>query len=430
MPETFRIAIAGLGTVGASVVEILQTHKDIITARAGRKIEICGVSARDKKRDRGVDLSSYAWKDNALDLLDLEKLDAVIELIGGEDGLAKTLSETALSRSISLVTANKALLAHAGLDLARIAQDNDAHIMYEAAVAGGIPIIKSLREGFAANKIAAVYGILNGTCNYILSEMCETGCDFDDVLADAQEKGYAEADPAFDVDGIDAAHKLCLLSSLAFGVKPDFGALSVTGISAITAEDIAFADELGFKIKLLGVARNDNGALSQSVSPCLVPFKSTMGAVEGVFNAVFVEGDFVDNGLLVGRGAGGGPTASAVVADIIDLARGNTPPVFGIPVNDLATAQWRDPDEQTSRFYTRMDVMDRPGVLAEIAAVMRDHDISLEIVLQRSRNPNHPVTIVMTTHKITAKQIKQAIGAINQMDFASGTGCYMRIEDF
>ncbi len=351
--KPFRIAIAGLGTVGAGVVETLQTNAELITARAGRPIEIAAICDRDQDSDRGVDLSGYEWAGDAHGLCDMDGLDAIVELIGGSEGIAYDLAKAALGKGVSIVTANKALLAHHGLELAALAEKNGAKLGYEAAVAGGIPIIKALREGLAGNEISCIYGILNGTCNYILTEMRETGADFDDVLKEAQEKGYAEADPSFDVDGVDTAHKLCLLTSLAFGVKPDFKALSTKGIREITIADIKAAGGFGCKIKLLGIAKRQGGKISQSVEPCLVPVESALGGVEDSYNAVFVEGNFVEKVLMTGRGAGRKPTASAVVADIIDLAKGLDEPVFGVRTDKLAEPVWADTGDIKSRYYIR-----------------------------------------------------------------------------
>ncbi len=430
MVDSFRIGIAGLGTVGAGVIKILQTHQTMISGRAGCSVEIVAVSARDKSKDRGVDLSRYEWLDKAASLAGRDDLDAVVELIGGEEGDALELARNALDNGISFVTANKALLAHHGYDLAVLAEENNVSLMYEAAVAGGIPIIKSLREGFAANEIEAVYGILNGTCNYILTEMRETGRPFSDVLKEAQDKGYAEADPEFDIEGIDSAHKLCLLSSLAFGVKPDFQTLKAQGISHITAADISYAQELGYRIKLLGISRQIDGTIIQMVEPCLVSESSTMGAVEGVFNAVFVEGDFVGTELQIGRGAGEGPTASAIVADIIDLARGYKVPAFGIPALMLADANKGDPGEMESRFYIHLTVIDKPGVLAEITAIMRDHDVSMEDVLQRGRDPENSASVVITSHSTKQAEIHKAVAKIESLDFVVKNPTLLRIENF
>ncbi len=430
MAESFRIGIAGLGTVGAGVVRLLQTHGAMIAERAGRPVEIVAVSARDKKKKRGVDISSYEWVGKAVSLAERKDLDAIVELIGGEEGDAQALLKASLKNGISVVTANKALLAHHGYELAVLADKHNAALMYEAAAAGGIPIIKTLREGFAANEIRAVYGILNGTCNYILTEMRETGRSFAAVLKEAQAKGYAEADPSFDIDGVDAAHKLCILSALAFGIKPEFKTLRKKGISKITAADITHAHELGYRIKLLAIARRLDGKVVQSVEPCLVPEDSTMGAVEGVFNAVFVEGDFVDTGLAVGRGAGQGPTASAVVADIIDLARGHRPPAFGVPAAALANAKKGDPGEQIGQFYVHLTVVDKPGVLADVTAIMRDYQVSMEAVLQRGRDPENPVSVVITTHNTKQAHIQEAVDKMAELDSVMAEPSLLRIELF
>lgn len=428
MSKPFRIAIAGLGTVGVGVVKILTQHADMISKRAGRPIEIVAVSARSKK-DRGVDLSSYDWVEDTASLADHENVDAVVELIGGSEGVAYDVVTNSLKNGKHVVTANKALVAHHGYDLAKAAEDNDVSIAYEAAVAGGIPIIKAMREGLAANEFKAVYGILNGTCNYILTQMREGGDDFKDVLDDAQKLGYAEADPTFDIEGIDAAHKLCILTSIAFGVKPDFDAMTIKGITDITSTDISFATEFGYRIKLLGIARNVEGKIMQLVEPCLVPIGSPLGAIEDVYNAVYVEGDYVDTPLLTGRGAGEGPTASSVVADIIDLARGFNVPTFGVSSDDLAQAQWIDLGETNARYYLRLNVTDRSGVIADISAILRDLDISIESMAQHGRDPGQAVQVVITTHETKQANVNNAIAKIEKLDSTLEKPCLMRIED-
>jgi homoserine dehydrogenase len=427
--QAFRLGIAGLGTVGAGVVDILQTHGEEIAARAGRPIEIVGVNARSKTKDRGVDLSGYNWVDNAEDLADSNTIDAVVEMIGGHEGAAYTLAKNALSRGLHVVTANKALLAYHGGELAATAEQNNVNIAYEAAVAGGIPIIKAMREGFAANRIDGVYGILNGTCNYILTQMRETGKDFDTVLKEAQDLGYAEADPALDVGGGDAGHKLALLSAIAFGIRPDFTSLNVQGISDITETDITVASELGYRIKLLGMAKRAEGGFMQTLEPCLVPIESTLGAIEGVFNAVMVQGDFVDNALLVGRGAGAGPTASAVVADIIDLARGINVPAFGKPVAQLDEASWMDLGQCEGAYYVRLNMIDQPGVIAEVTAILRDHDVSIESFIQHGRDPGQAVSVVLTTHQAKQSNLQTACGLIENLEACKNKPCVMRIEN-
>ena len=429
MDTALRIGIAGLGTVGVGVIKILEENAELITMRAGRPIEVVAVSARSKNKDRGVDLSSYDWVDNTCALADHENLDAVVELVGGSDGVALELVKGALSNKRHVVTANKALVAHHGYELAEIAEDNKVSLAYEAAVAGGIPIIKAMREGLAANNFTGVYGILNGTCNYILTQMRETGRDFADVLKDAQDLGYAEADPTFDVGGIDAAHKLCILTSLAFGVKPDFDALEIQGIEHLNATDISFATDFGYRIKLLGVARNIEGKIMQVVEPCLVPINSSLGKVEDVYNAVYVDGDYVQDPLLTGRGAGEGPTASSVVADLIDIARGFNVPTFGIPAKKLKQAQWVNMDATENRYYLRLNVIDEPGVIADISAILRDHNISIEGMIQNGRDPGQPVPIVITTHETLHKDILEAVQKIENLECCNEKPCLMAIEE-
>lgn len=429
MAAPLKIGIAGLGTVGAGVIRILQTHGEAIAKRAGRPVAITAINARSKGKDRGVDLSSYQWLDNPVDLASAD-VDVVVELIGGDEGDARVLVEAALKNKKHVVTANKALLAKHGNALAKLAEENGVSLNFEASVAGGIPIIKALREGFAGNKIAAISGILNGTCNYILTEMRTTGRGFADVLSEAQAKGYAEADPTFDVDGIDAAHKLSILTALAFGVKPDFDAIDITGIRKITAQDIEFAQTLGYKIKLLGMAREIGGKIAQSLEPCLVPVDHALASVEGVFNAVFVEGDFIDKAMLEGRGAGAGPTASAVLSDLIDLARGYQLPPFGLPVADLKQATWAGPEDIVSSQYLRMVVKDQPGVIAEVSAILRDYGVSIESMIQRGRDPDQPVSVVITTHECSRKAIREAAAKIDKLPSVAQPSIVLRIQQF
>lgn len=427
--EPYRIGIAGLGTVGAGVVKLLQDNQDIVAKHAGRPIEIVGVTASSKNKDRGVDLSAYQWMETLTDMVDSPDIDAVIELIGGSEGAVKEMVEGALSKGKDVVTANKALLAHHGFELSQLAEENKVNLAYEAAVAGGIPIIKALREGLSANQIDSLYGILNGTCNYILSEMRESGRDFGDVLTEAQEKGYAEADPSFDVDGIDAAHKLALLGALAFGVKPDFDALEIKGISDIESRDIKHADELGYRIKLIGMARRAGENFVQVMEPCLVPIQSALGSVEGVFNAVMTQGDFVDKTMMEGRGAGAGPTASSVVADIIDLARGNNLPAFGIASNELKQASWQNADDLSYQAYIRLKVEDESGVLADVTSCLKDSDVSVDSFLQHPRKQEGVATIVILTHEAPLKDIKSAVEKLGNLPCVLDKPMLMRVEE-
>ncbi|MBK1663786.1 homoserine dehydrogenase [Rhodospirillum rubrum] len=430
MNDPLKVAVAGLGTVGAGVVKLLADHKDLLAARAGRPVVVSAVSARSRSRDRGVDLSSYAWFDDPVALVREAKADVVVELIGGSDGPAKAVCETALDLGLPVVTANKALLAHHGLALAARAEATGAGLWFEAAVAGGIPIIKALREGLAANRIDALHGILNGTCNYILTTMRESGRDFADVLAEAQALGYAEADPGFDIDGIDAAHKLALLASLAFHVPVDLGGVSIQGIRHISSLDIRFADELGYRIKLLAMARRTTEGVEQRVAPVMVPLDAPLAHVEGVNNAVVTEGDFVGRSVFQGRGAGAGPTASAVVADLIDLARGHKVPVFGVPSSALSALPRAEPEDHVGRYYVRLMVVDRPGVFAEVAAALRDEQVSMESVLQRARDPGETVPVVMTLHDTGEAAMTRALARIGSIDAMVEPPRVIRIEQF
>ena len=429
MGEALRVAVAGLGTVGAETVRLLAKRRDVIASHAGRPVEVVAVSARSKDKDRGLDLSGIAWADDPLALATRDDVDVVCELIGGSDGVAKTLVETAMAAGKSVVTANKALLAHHGSVLARKAETAGVTLAYEAAVAGGIPIIRALREGLVVNEVSRVYGILNGTCNYILTAMRESGRAFDDVLAEAQELGYAEADPTFDVDGIDAAHKLSLLSALAFGHAVDFDAVHTEGIRSISALDIAYAEEFGYRIKLLGIAERTPDGIRQRVHPCMVAKAAPIAQVEGVFNAVVAEGDAVGTTLHYGRGAGAGPTASAVIGDIVDIASGRGAPVFGVPADDLTANREAPWESMRGGYYVRLMVIDRPGVLADVTAIMRDQNISLESMVQRGRDPLEKVPVALTTHEVDEAAMRKALAEIARLDAVQEPPAMIRIVD-
>ena len=419
MAEPLRIALAGLGTVGAGVIRLLETNAALIARRAGRRIEIVAVSARERGKDRGVDIARYAWDDDMTAMAARADVDVVVELVGGSDGPALTLARSAIRERKALVTANKAMIAHHGVELAEAAEAAGVALKFEAAVAGGIPVIKGLREGAAANAISRVYGILNGTCNYILSTMEDTGRDFADVLAEAQAKGFAEADPAFDIDGVDAAHKLAILASIAFGSRIDFAPIAPVGIRRVLAADIAQADSLGYRIRLLGMAETEIDAdgqcrLFQRVHPHLVPLDHPLANVDGATNAGVAEGNFSGRLLFQGAGAGDGPTASAVVADLIDIARdlarangngGEVGAPFSIPVAELEVMPPAEAGNRVGRAYIRFVVADRPGVLAEITAAMRDAGVSIESLIQKGRpgsladaGNNDPVLVALVTH--------------------------------
>ena len=425
MTSPFKIAIAGLGTVGGGVVKALAARGGELSRRAGRDLEIIAVSARDKKKAR--DFAVTGWTG---DVLSLAKGDAdvVVELIGGEEGIARQLVETALANGKHVVTANKALLAKHGLALAQLAEKNKVTLKFEAAAAGGIPIVKALREGLIAHGVDAVKGILNGTCNYILTEMESSGRAFADVLKEAQAKGYAEADPTLDVGGGDTAHKLALLAAIAFGTAPNLGAVAVEGIQHITPDDIAFASEFGFRIKLLGVARKVDGKIDQRVNPAMVRVRSALANVGGAANGVSVDAGEAGTFFFSGRGAGEAPTASAVIADIVEAASGIPTPVFGRPVADLRPMTAADGKAAVSPWYLRFEVLDVPGVLASIAGNLADAGVSIESMIQRVRAPGAPVAIVMITHETAQARIERALKAIGASDKVRARPCMIPME--
>lgn len=418
MAEPLRIALAGLGTVGAGVIRLIEANGSLIERRAGRPLRIVAVSARDRSKDRGVDLSGFAWEDDMTAMAARDDVDVVVELVGGSDGPALTLARNALSAGKALVTANKAMVAHHGLSLAEEAERQGVALKYEAAVAGGIPVVKGLREGAAANEIERIYGILNGTSNYILSTMESSGRGFGDVLKEAQAHGFAEADPTFDIEGVDAAHKLSILAAIAFGARLDFNAIDITGISGIRAADIAQAASLGYVIRLIGMADTDLDAdgtqrLLQRVQPYLVPLDHPLAAVDGPTNAVVVEGNFSGRLLFQGAGAGDGPTASAVVADLIDIARGEIGAPFSVPVAAMEALGPAASGHRQSRAYLRFTVTDRPGVLAEITAAMRDAGVSIESLIQKGRpEEGGEVLVAIVTHEGPERCVADALALL------------------
>jgi homoserine dehydrogenase len=432
MQHPLRVGVAGLGTVGAAVLQLLDRHAASLAQRCGRKITVTAVSAKKPRKERGVDLSRFAWFDDPAKLAVSPDIDLFVELIGGPDGTALSAVEAALAAGKSVVTANKALLAKHGLQLAELAEKKGVALGFEASVAGGIPVVKCLREGLAGNAVARVSGILNGTCNYILSRMEIEHVSFAECLLEAQKLGYAEADPSFDIGGMDTAHKLAILTALAFGTRIDPEAIAIEGIKDISLADIDAATELGYRIKLLGVAERTSAGIEQRVHPTMVPRASAIAQVMGVANAVTIDADAVRELTLIGPGAGGEATASAVVADIADIARGLRPPPFGLPVAALAPLQRAPIQMHEGGYYIRLTVYDRPGAAAGIAARMAERSISLESIMQRRRPGERgkpvAVPVVLITHATYEKLIREALGAVVADGFIAEPPQLIRIE--
>ena len=433
MPEPLRVGLAGLGTVGCAVYKLLTEKAEHVAARAGQAIRVQAVAARARDRDRGIDLTGVAWHDDPVELARSPDIDLFVELIGGEGDPAHAAVAAALDAGKPVVSANKALLAAHGVELARLAEDRGATIGFEAAVAGGIPIVKTLREAAAGNRVTRVYGILNGTCNYILTRMEEEGLSFEACLAEAQKLGYAEADPTFDIGGQDSAHKLALLSAVAFATAIDVDSIHLEGISSITTEDLEAAAELGYRIKLLGVARRTDTGIEQRVTPTMVPRNSAIAGVKGVLNAVAIDGDEIGEVMLVGPGAGGSATASAVVSDIVDVARGFRQPPFGISATDLAPYRRARMRAHEGGYYIRLSLYDRPGAFAAIARRMAEQEISLESIVQkdgRAAQSQTPVArrVVLITHETTELQIRKALEAIESDNQIAAAPQMIRIE--
>ncbi len=422
MTQPLRVGVAGLGTVGASVMRILTRQDNALAQRCGRAVRVTAVSARDRARDRGLDLSRTQWFDDPVELARSAEVDCVVELLGGSDGPAKATVETAIAAGKHVVTANKALLAKHGLALSRAAEAGGTALAFEASVAGGIPLIKTLREALPGNTISRLYGILNGTCNYILSRMELEGLTFAECLADAQRLGYAEADPTFDVEGFDTAHKLAILTSLSFGTEIDADAIYVEGISKIAPLDLRMAQELGYRIKLLGVAERTKTGIEQRVHPTMVPRTSSIAQVMGVTNAITIDADAVRELTLIGPGAGGDATASAVVADIADVACGRGGAPFGRPTDRLEKPMRAPMQRHEGGYYIRLTVHDRPGVAAGVATRMAEGDISLESILQKrsesaaTKDPHGrsgaPVPLVLITYAASEASIRAALDKI------------------
>ena len=428
MTEIFKVALAGLGTVGGGVVKLLREQSDLLEKRTGRKIKLTAVSDLNQQKLLELGLLGEAdyYKD-ALEMVRKADADLVVELIGGANGIAYQVCLESLKQGKAFVTANKAMIAHHGNELAKLTEEKGLFFGYEAAVAGGIPIIKALREGFVGNQVSEVYGILNGTCNYILTVMRETGKPFDEVLSDAQKLGYAEADPSFDIDGIDTAHKTCILGALAFGMPINLDALNIEGIRHISALDIAFAEELGFRIKLLGVGRRSEQGVSLNVYPCMIPQTSEIAHVDGVFNAVITEGDFVGHSMLVGRGAGERPTASAVVSDIADAATGRKLPLLTVKNDEIKALPIVPLSEREGEYYLRLEVRDEPGVIAQIAKILGDEQVSIASMIQRGQT-QWSVPLMMTLHRAKEARVTAALAKIEDLPAVLKKPCLIRIE--
>ena len=430
MARTINIAIAGLGTVGAETYRLITEESDFLKARSSANFNVVAVSAKSKDKKRDVDLTGVEWIADCRDIADIDNIDVVIELVGGSEGVAKELVEKAITNGKSVITANKALVATHGNNIGELVAKHDVMFGYEAAVAGGIPIIKTIREGLASNRLRKIYGILNGTCNYILSVMRETGQEFEDILADAQRLGYAEADPSFDVDGVDAAHKLAILSAIAFQTPINFSGVYVEGIRLISPIDIDFATELGYRIKLLGIGELLGNGLQQRVRPCLVPVNIPIAQVEDVFNAVAAEAEGLGTSLSYGRGAGAGPTSSAVLSDLLDFANNRRTSFLGTADSELVVRPIQELQNLSGSYYLRLQVYDRPGVLADLTAVFRDKGVSVEALLQRGRNPDGTVPVVLTTHETSEEAIQKSVAEFEKLENVVEKPCILPIENF
>ena len=431
MSDTLRLGIAGLGTVGAALMHIVNNNGSAMAATTGRSLAVSAVSARSKNKDRGFSMDGIEWFDDPVALAKSDSFDVFVELIGGDEGPARESVEAALKAGKHVVTANKALLAKHGIALALLAEENGVALNYEAAVAGGIPIIKTIREALAGNQISRVFGIMNGTCNYILTRMESDKISFQDCLADAQRLGYAEADPTFDVGGHDTAHKLSILTSLSFGTQVSFDDIYLEGIEAITLADIEAADELGYRIKLLGVAQRTETGIEQRVHPAMVPKSSAIAQIDSVTNAVAIEADKVGSLMLSGPGAGGDATASAVAGDIADIARGLKMPVFGRPAVDLVPYERSRMRKHEGGYYIALNLLDKPGAFSSIATRMAECDISLQSVVQRSsdKDPkNDALPVIIITHETTEKAIGDVLDFLLKDGHVVGEPKMIRIE--
>lgn len=435
MANALKIGVAGLGTVGASLVRILQTRADALAVACGRPIAVTAVSARDASKDRGIQMDGIAWYADPVEMAKEADIEVFVELVGGSEGAAEDSVRAALGRGLHVVTANKALLSRQGVELAKLAEEKGRLLNYEAAVAGGIPVIKTLRESLTGNSFSRIYGIMNGTCNYILTRMEREGLSFADCLKEAQRLGYAEADPSFDIEGNDTAHKLSILTTLAFGCEISADQIYLEGITNISIEDIHAAADLGYRIKLLGVAQKTESGIEQRVHPTMVPLDSVIAQVDGVTNAVALESDILGELLMVGPGAGGNATASAVLGDITDIAKSRPGaqevPVLGRPAHLLEPYRQAEMQSHEGGYFIRLTVQDRTGVFASIATKMAENAISLESIVQHSKQPvtpDRPQTIILVTHATMESAVRKAVGAIKGEGYLIGEPQVIRIE--
>ena len=428
------IGILGFGTVGAGVAKILIENKNLLQARVGADLVLKYVADIDTTTDRGIQLPEGVLINDASQVIADPEVDIVVELIGGET-IAQELILKAITIGKQVVTANKALLASHGNDLFKAARDQGVDLAYEASVGGCMPIIKTLREALAGNRIQSMTGILNGTCNYILSKITDEGVDFQTALAEAQRKGYAEADPTLDVEGHDTAHKLALLTALAYGMKINLDDIYIEGISKITPMDIAFADQFGYRIKLLAIGKDKGNAVEARIHPTMIPFDNLLSNVNGTLNAITVAGDAVGEILLYGHGAGRMPTASAVVSDIADIARNlqtgakRRLPLVAFQPDHIREIPVLPLDDIETYYYFRFAALDRPGVLSKISGILGKYTISLKSVHQKGRKTNGSVPIVMLTHKAREADVKKALNEIKALDVVDGNPTLIRIED-
>lgn len=455
MSEPLRIGVAGLGTVGVGVVSLLNENSLIVSGRAGRQIQIVASSARDKYKFRGVKVLDATWYDDAVQMAHDPMVQVVVEMIGGSDGTAQELVETALTNGKHVVTANKALIAESGMELAKIAEERGSTLWYEAAVGGCIPVISALRDGVSSNRFIRIAGILNGTSNFILSKMEKEGRGFDEVLKEAQDLGYAEADPTLDVEGMDTAHKLAIISTLANGSPLNIDGVYVEGIKGVTRRDMKNAEELGYRIRLVGFTERTSDGLLQRVHPTLVPKASSMGRIDGAFNAVDIDGSASGRVLLQGQGAGGGPTASAIVSDLIQIARGARPAPFTIPVSGMRRLDPVPITDLQSCYYLRLKVEDQPGVLSDITSIFAKEEISVRALIQHdseedAKPKDQPAAaqtpqtlqgeekgpeekrfaqVVITTHKTKESAMMNAIAQIDALESVVEPTHKIRIED-